>query len=62
MAKYKVINGSEVDLDHPDIKACKNVTDLKKLNIFPAGNDEGYKDLLEAVKGKSEKQSDKEAE
>lgn len=62
MANFKVINGSQIDLDHEDIKSSKSVSDLKKLNIFPAGNEDGYKELLDAAKGKSEKPADKEVE
>lgn len=45
------INNAQVDKNHPDIKGAKNITDLKKLNIFT--DDKDYETLWDAIKPKN---------
>jgi len=45
---------ADISENHPDVKACKNVADLKKLNLLTGGTDEDYKALWEQLKGKPE--------
>lgn len=51
------IGDTWVDTAHPDITACKNISDLKKLNIFE--DDQYNKEIWEAIKPKGSKQPDK---
>lgn len=45
---------ADINQDHPDVKACKSVADLKKLDLLTGGTDEDYKALFDQLKGKTE--------
>lgn len=57
MARYKVVAGSQINLDHSDFEVAKNVSDLKKLDVFghlsKTDQEAAYKELLDALKGKT---------